>query len=249
MKKYYLLRFDDITPQMAWSKFNPLKDELEKLKISSILGVVPNSKDENLNIEDFNGDFFDTIRHYKAFGDTISQHGTHHIYSTNDSGLLKINPFSEFAGLSYERQYDILKYGKNILQKEGVWQPYFMAPAHSFDINTLKALFDLDFKAITDGYGFYPYMKENIVFVPQLFSKPINFGFGISTICLHINQMSDKEIKNILEFVKNNRKYFINFEESLELVPKIIINKCLDVTARKVVGNALPLIRNIKRKL
>lgn len=249
MKKYYLLRFDDITEQMAWSKFLPLKEELEKNKISSILGVVPNCKDKHLNIENVKEDFFDIIRYYKNYGDTITQHGTTHVYTQSDSGLLNINPFSEFAGLSYDEQYKKLKIGKEFLVKEQVWQPYFMAPAHSFDTNTLKALSDLKFQAITDGYGFYPYIEENIILVPQLFSKPINFGFGISTICLHINQMTDKEIENILAFIKNNRQYFINFEEALELVPKTLIDKGIDITTRKVISNVLPLIRNIKRKL
>lgn len=249
MKKYYLLRFDDITEQMAWSKFLPFKEEIEKIKVSSVLGVVPNCKDEHLNIENAKEDFFDTIRYYKDYGDTITQHGTTHVYAQSDAGLLNINPFSEFAGLSYEEQYEKLKIGKEILVKEQVWQPYFMAPAHSFDTNTLKALSNLEFKAITDGYGFYPYKKEDIVFVPQLFSKPINFGFGISTICLHINNMTDKEIENVLAFVKSNRQYFINFEEALELVPKTLIDKGIDITTRKVISNALPLLRNIKRKL
>ncbi len=249
MKKYYLLRFDDITPQMAWSKFNPLKNELELLNISSVLGVVPDSKDDNLNIEEYNESFFDFIRHCKSIGDTITQHGTNHVYSQQDSGLLNINPFSEFAGLSYEEQYIILKKGKDILIKENVWEPYFMAPAHSFDKNTLKALYDLDFRAITDGYGFYPYTKENIILVPQLFSKPIDLGFGISTICLHINSMTEQQISEVLDFIKINKNKFINFEEALEMIPKNSISKFFNILSRDITSASIQTARKIKKVL
>lgn len=247
MKKYYLLRFDDITPQMAWSSFNPLKDSLEKLSISSILGVVPDCKDENLNVEEYNNDFFNMVRSYKSYGDTIAQHGTNHLYAKNNSGLLNINNFSEFAGLSYDEQFNKLKQGKEILQAESIWEPFFMAPAHSFDTNTLKALYSLDFKAITDGYGFYPYCKEKMILVPQLFSKPMDFGFGINTICLHINTMTQQQIDDVLSFVKSNQKYFINFNQAIELTPKNIMTKTFSVFSRNLSNIAIQSLRKIKR--
>ena len=151
-----LIRFDDVAPGMAWSKFIPLKEHLESLGIRSILGVVPDCQDQKLNVEEIKPDFFNLIRTYRDYGDIIAQHGTHHNYVTQDSGILGINNFSEFAGLAFEEQKLTLKKGKEILLAEEVWQPYFMAPAHSFDTNTLKALRDLDFHALTDGYGFYP---------------------------------------------------------------------------------------------
>ena len=119
----YILRFDDITPGMAWSKFLPLKEELENLGVKSVLGVVPECLDQKLNVEDNEEQFFDYIRHWMDFGDAILQHGTHHLYSKSNSGILKINNNSEFAGLSYEEQYELIKKGKEILRKENCWQP------------------------------------------------------------------------------------------------------------------------------
>jgi len=54
----YIIRFDDITPGMAWSKFLPLKKELEGLGVKSILGVVPECLDESLAIEAVDDNFF-----------------------------------------------------------------------------------------------------------------------------------------------------------------------------------------------
>ena len=40
----YIIRFDDINPNMDWEKFNQLKSIINKYKIKSILGVIPNVK-------------------------------------------------------------------------------------------------------------------------------------------------------------------------------------------------------------
>ena len=212
MSAKYILRFDDITPEMSWSKFLPLKHFIESFGVKSLLGVVPESLDSKLCVESRVENFFDLIRGWSEFGDSIAQHGTNHIYDSSSSGILGINERSEFSGHSYEKQIHRLLVGKNILVEEGVWQPYFMAPAHSFDRLTIQALNTLDFKAITDGYGFYPYNTNSILMVPQMFSSPLNIGFGISTICLHINSMTDDDILNIQLFVEKNREKFIDFK-------------------------------------
>ncbi len=114
----YILRFDDISPNMAWSKFIPLKNELTKLGVKSVLGVIPDCLDNSLYVEPENKDFFYYIRQCKKYGDTISQHGTHHVYCSNNPGILRINNSSEFSGLTYKEQYIKLKIGKEILQKK-----------------------------------------------------------------------------------------------------------------------------------
>jgi predicted deacetylase len=208
----FILRFDDITPGMAWSKFLPLKKELESLGVKSVLGVVPESLDESLNVEQVETNFFKYICLWQNYGDAILQHGTHHVYKTKNSGILKINNSSEFAGCSYEEQYNLIKKGKEILQKNDCWQPYFMAPSHSFDKNTLKALTNLDFISISDGYSFFPYKINEILFVPQLFSSPKKYIPGICTLCIHINNMSDKDVERLIYFIKRNKDSFLDFK-------------------------------------
>jgi len=207
----YILRFDDVAPGMAWSKFLPLKNKIEDLGIKSILGVVPSCMDKSLYVENSRSDFFDLVRTWKGYGDSILQHGTYHLYTTQNAGILKINNSSEFSGMNYENQFELILTGKRILQEEKCWQPYFMAPSHSFDSITLKVLSDLDFVALSDGYGFFPYTQSNILFVPQLFSKPIKYLPGISTICIHINNMSKPQIDHLFSFIKLNKDSFIDF--------------------------------------
>ncbi|WP_350562222.1 DUF2334 domain-containing protein [Psychrobacter sp. CAL346-MNA-CIBAN-0220] len=217
----YLMRFDDITADMDWDKFLSIKKVLEKYNIYSVLGVVPNNEDPVLKIKPSLSEeqFFLKVKEYKEYGDTIAQHGTHHtLQKTKSFGLLDIGVWSEFSERSYDEQLSNLSIGKKILEKYEVWQPYFMAPYHTFDINTLKALKSLDFKAITDGYGFYPYQVEGITFVPQLVTNPVRLiPFGIQTFCIHTNNMDQASLDSLISFINKNHNSFISFEEALDI--------------------------------
>ena len=219
MTTRYILRFDDVAPGMAWSRFLPLKSELEQLGIKSLLGVVPDCRDPKLYHEARKPDFFDWVRRWAEYGDSIAQHGTYHVYDQPASGILGINAKSEFAGHPYKKQVERLTHGKRILEREGVWQPYFMAPAHSFDETTLDALHALGFKAVTDGYGLFPYRHKNIVLVPQLTSFPLRPGFGICTIGLHVNSMNPMQARKVVAFAEIHRKNFMRFDEAVKLTP------------------------------
>lgn len=243
----YLIRFDDITSDMDWEKFYAVKKVVENHNIYSVLGVVPKNEDENLKIRPglSEEEFFVKIRGFKDYGDTIAQHGTYHVYKNKDSGIMGIGNYSEFSGLSYDEQLSKLNIGKEILKKNEVWQPYFMAPSHSFDINTLKALKKLGFEAVTDGYGFYPYQIEDITLVPQLVTMPIRFiPFGVQTICLHTNNMDQASINSLIKFVEQNKKKFINFEEALSIkVP----NKYFRYVTYKSSEKLIKLLRKIRK--
>ena len=207
----------------------------------------------NLLKYDFKDKFFEKIYSYKTFGDSIAQHGTFHQYTSKSSGILKINKQSEFAGHSYEYQYNLIKFGKEILLKNNCWQPIFMAPSHSFDDNTLIALRKLEFKSLTDGYGLYPFTRKGIVFVPQLTHKPFNLGFGLATICLHANSLNKKEIKNFINFIYKNRRRIINYEDYVTIKkPPRILCKTLEVLTKKTIQSVRTLkkvnsfLKNIK---
>ena len=236
MSTKIIVRFDDICPNLNWDKFLLIKNKLQDLGIRSILGVIPDNKDKSFLKFEHKENFFDLINHYKNFGDTIAQHGTHHKYTTNSSGILKINNRSEYAGHDFKYQFELIKKGKQILENNNCWQPVFMAPSHSFDENTLRALNKLGFKSISDGYGFFPYKKKGIDLVPQISSRPFNTGFGLSTICIHTNNLNKKNIKNFLEFISTNRSRIINYEEYINYkFPSKYINGSLNFLSRKII--------------
>lgn len=240
----YIIRFDDISPGMAWSKFMPLKFFLQEKGVKCVLGVVPECKDPSLRVETERSDFFDLVREYHAFGDAIAQHGTHHVYDSTSSGILKLVPRSEFAGHDYEKQYRRLLYGKRILLEEKVWQPYFMAPSHSFDNNTLCALKTLGFSAITDGRGFHPYTRAGVKLIPQLTESFLKIPYGIQTVCFHVNGMSDMQIQTLMRFVEKNSGAFLDFHDIASLN---VVNTFDRWFAREGTDLSLKLVRRIRR--
>ena len=90
-----------------------------------------------------------------------------------------------------------------------------MAPAHSFDKNTCKALKELEFEYITDGIALSPFSREGLKWLPQQLRKPIKKRNGIWTICLHPNSYSPTFIDNIEAFCKAESQHCINAIESL----------------------------------
>ena len=244
-----ILRFDDICPNMNWDSFLYIKEHLMQLGIRSLLGVIPDNQDKKLLTYEYKDKFFEIINTYKDYGDTIAQHGTFHKYTSNSSGILKINNNSEFAGHSFKYQYALLEKGKSILKKNNCWQPVFMAPSHSFDEITLDCLKKLGFKKISDGYGFFPYQKSGIEFIPQISSVPFNLGFGVATLCIHSNSLNLNDTNKILDFIKLNRNRIIPFEEYVSIpTPSPLVVKTLEIICAKSI-KSLRKIRNYKRKI
>lgn len=207
----YLMRFDDITPSMNWRRFKEFKNFISKFGIRSILGVIPENLDKTLNVSSAWPKFIENLNQYKSYGDVISQHGLSHIYETKKYGFFGSGPKSEFAGLTLEEQIIKLNKGKEILLEMNLWEPYFMAPAHSFDKNTLLALKSTNFKYVLDGYALYPYKNKNLVFIPQIYSMPLpKYLPCISQLCLHMNSISENKIKYLKSFIEKNYTLFID---------------------------------------
>jgi len=217
MTTRYLIRFDDVVPAMAWSRFAPFEQIAAELSLPFLIGVVPECRDPKLAVEPSRDDFWEWVRARNEAGWTIAQHGYQHLYETDARGLLGIGRKSEFAGLSYDAQLQKLAAGKAIMQRESVWSGVFMAPSHSFDEITVQALRDLEFTALTDGFGFYPYDLHGLQAVPQLVARPLSFGLGVETICLHVNTMSEEAIGRMIDFIRAHRHEIISFDEALRI--------------------------------
>ena len=209
-----IIRMDDITPDMDWDKFSRVRGILEKKDIKPLIGIVPICKDENLSHGESNPDFWKVIEELKAEGWDVAQHGTYHIYETEEAGLLGINPFSEFAGLGYEEQLEKLRIGQEELVRNGINTDIFMAPGHTYDINTLKALHELGFRALTDGLSDMPYNRECIICIPCRLERMDRLN-GLDTLCLHTNTMSEADIAELERFVNEHEADIVSFSEVL----------------------------------
>jgi predicted deacetylase len=214
-----VLRVDDVCAGLNKIRVNRLLAVCIKHNVKPLFGVIPDNKDRSLISEYgfFNEEYLAWLKEHAGVSFDVAQHGLNHLYVTDSPGVLGISKKSEFSGLSYDAQYHKIEKGKEVLISAGIWQPIFMAPSHSFDSNTLLALNKLGFKFITDGYGLHSYIQDDLTFIPQMVSKPFNVFFGIGTVCLHLNSMSDEEFDNILEYVQRNSNRFVSIFEATKI--------------------------------
>ena len=203
----FAFRLDDIVPTMDWDKFNRAMAIFSRFGVVPLLGLVPENLDPELVKGPSEEDFWTKMVGLQASGLVeLSQHGYQHKYQTKVVGMVGtgfgIKPQSEFAGLSYEQQHSVLAKGRSILEEKGLRTNYFMAPGHTFDLATIRALGDLGFEALTDGISLFPSRIDGMKLVPQQLWKPAWMPFGYWTICLHSNTMTDADFARIERFLE-----------------------------------------------
>jgi predicted deacetylase len=204
-----IYRIDDITPGMNWGKFYKFLGLFQKYHVVPLIGVVPDNKDPNLTVQKEEAAFWKIIKRLKDEGKIeVSQHGYQHKYITDNiqpfHRFCGFKPQSEFYGLSYMIQYEKIKAGKEIFERNGIEVDTWMAPGHSFDRNTIKALRKLRFRAVTDGIGLFPVKKKEMTFVPQQLWGPEKSYIGVKTICLHLNSADDEMYHRVEEHLKSD---------------------------------------------
>lgn len=254
MERGLLFRLDDITPGMNNENFNRIEKIFDSFNVKPMIGVVPCNGDENLIVDEqiasekhFTEDeaedaFWKNVKRLQDKGWTIALHGYSHVYVNDQGGLLEANPFSEFAGVEYEKQVDIISKGKAVLESHGLQVNYFMAPGHTFDENTLKALAATGINRLTDGYTDKPYVRDGITFVPCTLIEA-QVPKGIDTLCIHINNWKDADFENLQEFLKENSGIVTGFAEVEKEVAPVAYDKEMAGQEKKYIR-----LRDGKRK-
>lgn len=215
-------RMDDITADMNWDNFLRMKELFDRYGIRPLLGVVPRSRDPKLNCGRAREDFWEYLVGLQEAGWTIAQHGCYHVYTTGKGGLFPLNLFSEYAGVPFEEQREKIRLGKRSLEEKGIETDIFMAPGHTYDKNTLRALRESGFCFLTDGFGREPYRREGLVFLPIAKKRSACFGpgEGYTTLVLHVNGMSAEEMDWYEGMFSRHREKLISYERLLELPVK-----------------------------
>jgi predicted deacetylase len=223
MNASYLFRLDDITPEMDWGRFWALMRLFQRHSIKPLLGVVPDNRDTNLSRQASRADFWDIIRHFQNSDSAdIAQHGYQHIL-VHRPGAAIIGPaygikkeVSEFAGDPFNDQIFRIREGLRILKSNGIETTTWMAPNHSYDRNTLKALKENSFTAVSDGVALFPYRENGLIFVPQASWRPRWMPLGVHTICIHTNSITPHEVKRLRVFMRRP----LNFTRFSEVVSR-----------------------------
>lgn len=212
------VRLDDITPDMDWERFLKFKELLDHYQVKPLIGIVPDNQDELLKgkqLPKSTERFYEYVKELQQQGWTVAMHGYQHIYSTKKGGLFPLNHFSEFAGCSLDEQRRKISEGKHLLEQHGIRTQIFMAPGHSYDRNTLRALKESGFTEITDGFGEKPYRYQGMIFYPISFllSRTFRKEQGYSTMVVHTGTVTDEELDRYEKYFQNEQIHWISYEE------------------------------------
>lgn len=212
-----LIRLDDIAPNMNWVLMDKCENLFLKYNIKPVLGVVPNNQDEQLLNFPEKKDFWKKVKKWQSLGWEIAVHGYNHKYTsnTNKKDYFNYGGKSEFFGYSLNDQVSKLEKSLKIFKENNINTRCFFAPNHTYDLNTFEALKVVGIRQVLDGYGFFPYTKHEINFIPQLLYKNIILPFGIQSTQIHLNTWKHEDYETFEKFIIKNYKKIINYDYAL----------------------------------
>lgn len=208
----FFFRLDDIAPNMDWDNFNRALEIFKQNNIKPLIAVIPDTKDPKLLGYPTNYNFWSIIKELQSNGWTIAQHGYQHL-AKGDGGVLQIHKNGEFGRLDFKDQEVMISAGKKNMEAQTIIPDVFVAPRHSFDKNTIKALKQNNFHFISDGIALWPFKKWGLIWLPQILWRPRKGMFGLVTIALHTNTMNRDDFRNLEKFIETNRKKISDFSE------------------------------------
>lgn len=236
MPARYLLRFDDLCESMDWGTWDRIESILLRAGVRPLLAIVPDNRDASLAVNPPNPGFWSRVREWHARGWTIGMHGYRHEYVSRDAGMLGLNLFSEFAGLSYDEQLRKLAASLAIFQRHRVEPQVWIAPGHSFDCNTIRALASVGIHAISDGYALWPYCDAGGTFwLPQQLWRFRAMPTGIWTVCFHINGWSRAQtdmFEESLALFRNQVADFDDMRTEYATRSRSMVDRAFDATFR-----------------
>lgn len=211
--KGFILRLDDACKTMDWNRWDRITNVLDQYEISPILGIIPDCQDPELRINNTDeDDFWKWCCLMQNKGWIIAQHGYQHkLHQQNPKKNFQkaVETWTEFSGVSIEKQEKMVREGRNIMLRHGIIPTCFFAPCHTFDLNTIKVLQNVGgYDFVSDGYSFQPYIKEGMVFIPAPFDS-FHVFWGLQTFVLHPNNMCETEFDKCEIFLKAHKKEFL----------------------------------------
>jgi len=201
----YLVRFDDLCPTMNWTIWARIESVLIEREIRPLLAVIPDNQDKSLAVAPAHAAFWKEVRRWQGMGWTIGLHGYQHLFVNQNAGIVGIQRRSEFAGLPSIEQERKLRRAVEIFRSQGIEPQVWIAPAHSFDKNTVLGLARTGVSVISDGLAVAPHTDEAGMFwVPQQIWQFRWRPFGVWTVCYHHNHWIEMQFNR---FRRDTQKY------------------------------------------
>lgn len=217
MPAKYVVRFDDICPTMNWDVWNNVEKVLDEYQIKPIVAIVPNNMDPKLSVDPPSQLFWERVIEWDRKGWCIAIHGYDHVYTTEDSGLVGLNSRSEFASLDYKSQFLKIKKGLSIFANYNVKPTAWVAPAHSFDLLTLKILRGFGVNIVSDGYFIKPGIWHGLFWIPQQIWSFRPMPFGVWTVCFHTNSFTAYDLDKFSHDLYSYKKMISSVTDLVKL--------------------------------
>lgn len=216
MKTGYVLRFDDLCPTANWQIWDRVEELLDQFGVKPIVSIIPDNRDKALHHGRPGENFWDRAQSWQRRGWTLGLHGYQHCYLTKQAGMYGRSAVSEFAGLPYEVQEIKIQNAIRIFHEHGLKPEVWVAPAHSFDTNTVEVLLRMGVQIINDGYALYPYVDDQgMVWIPQQVGRFRNLPIGIWTVCFHFNRWEDDDLKRFRDDLERFRSQILSVNDVL----------------------------------
>lgn len=202
----YLLRLDDASNKRSIRKWDKMEHLLDKYGIKPLVAVIPDCQDPDFMKYEEDVLFWEKVHHWQNKDWIIGMHGVNHVFVSQCAGINPVNNYSEFAGVPIETQMIKIEYGYNIFLKHGLEPHVFIAPAHTYDENTLLALKEkTNIRVISDTPANKIYSKGDFIFVPQQSGRVRWLPFETVTFCYHPNNMNDESYTELENFIKRHK--------------------------------------------
>lgn len=209
----YLLRIDDLCPTVHPERWSSIREVIRDFDLRPIVAVVPDNQDESLAKSTYDERFWDEMRNLQQEGATVAMHGFRHDCSLRARSLIPLHRHSEFAGRSLETQREFLRSGLALLRNEALEPQLFVAPKHSFDRMTLRALCHEGLPYLSDGLARVPFKRDGVTWIPQQLWSPESRARGLWTLCIHPNSTGPRRVAELRGFVKKYRDQFTSFND------------------------------------
>lgn len=219
------VRLDDACPTMKSNSWAALEAVLDDAGIQPLVAVVPDNQDPDLAMGETDPEFWAKVRGWQSKGWTIGLHGHRHLLAETDHrGLVPFHSRSEFAGVNLDEQKERIRAAIGIFRRESIEPTAWVAPAHSFDENTLLALRECtDIRVVSDGIALAPFSRGSFTWVPQQLWRFRRMPFGVWTVCLHPDELTPSDLAQIRDWLKANKGMLRSFSELLADPPSVSI--------------------------
>ncbi len=212
----YLLRIDDLCPTMNYQRWSGIRELIRAFRIRPILAVIPDNQDSRLEKFPPHPGFWEEMCEMQQEGATIAMHGYRHRCSNHVSSLLPLHRRSEFAGESFTEQCGRVRTGLSMLRSQGLAPRLFVAPNHSFDRTTLRALRKEGLPYLSDGFSRIPFKRDGVTFIPQQLWSPVSHRKGLWTICIHPDSAGPRRAAELKGFLSRHSEQFTSFDVVIE---------------------------------